>query len=92
MCKSGHFASMNYLKVIWCYWEVGVLLLEKNQVVPVLSSLTNLLIMAAFFRSIRPHLKPLGLNCATYGVIYSAGEATQQSKAIYYDVSCNIIR
>ena len=45
--------------------------------------------MAAFVRTIlkKPHVKPLLLNCSTFGALYGAGELTQQSKAIYYDVS-----
>ena len=45
--------------------------------------------MAAFVRTIlkKPHVKPLLLNCTTFGMLYGAGELTQQSKAIYYDVS-----
>ena len=44
--------------------------------------------MAAFVRTIlkKPHVKPLLLNCSTFGALYGAGELTQQSKAIYYDV------
>ena len=42
--------------------------------------------MAAFFRAMRPHIKPLGTNCAVYGVLYGGAEFTQQAKGIYYDV------
>ena len=42
--------------------------------------------MAAFFRAMRPHIKPLGSNCAVYGVLYGGAEFTQQAKGIYYDV------
>ena len=42
--------------------------------------------MAAFFRAMRPHIKPLGSNCVVYGVLYGGAEFTQQAKGIYYDV------
>ena len=42
--------------------------------------------MAAFFRAMRPHIKPLGSNCAVYGVLYGGAEFTQQAKGIYVDV------
>ena len=45
--------------------------------------------MAAFVRTIlkKPHVKPLLLNCTTFGALYGAGELAQQIKGIHYDVS-----